>query len=187
MINKGTITLETDRLVLRRFSEDDAEAVFKNWANDPEVTKFLMWLPHANVGASRDWCIHNVNAYAAENYYSWVIVPKTLGEPIGSISAVKLDDKISMAHIGYCIGRNWWHKGYTTEALKAIVKFLFEEVGVNRIEARHDTRNANSGFVMEKVGMKYEGTHRQAAWNNSGLCDAAYYAILAEEYFKEGK
>jgi len=183
MTHKGTITLETDRLILRRFSEDDAKAVFKNWANDPEVTKFLMWSPHMNVSASRDWCVHNVNFYADDKYYSWIIVLKEIEEPIGSISVVKLEDKASMAHIGYCIGKTWWHQGYTSEALKALVKFLFEEVGLNRIEARHDPRNANSGLVMQKVGMKYEGTHRQADWNNSGLCDAAYYAVLAEEYF----
>ncbi len=183
MTHKGTVTLETERLVLRRFEQDDAEAVFRNWAKDSEVTKYLMWLPHENVSASKDWCEQNANSYANDKYYSWVIVPKALSEPIGSIGVVKLDEKTSMTHIGYCIGKAWWRQGYTSEALKAVVKFLFEEVGVNRIESRHDPRNPNSGKVMEKAGLKYEGSQRQADWNNQGICDASYYAILAEDYF----
>lgn len=183
MNHKGTVTLETERLILRRFTLDDAEAVFRNWANDAEVTKYLMWPPHESISVSKGWCEHNVNSYADEKYYSWAIVPKALGEPIGSIGIVKLDEKISMAHIGYCIGKVWWRQGYTSEALKAVVKFLFEEVGVNRIESRHDPCNPNSGKVMEKAGLKYEGLHKQADWNNQGICDATYYAILAEDYF----
>lgn len=59
-----------------------------------------------------------------------------------------------MAHIGYCIGRKWWKQGITSEALKAVIDFLFDEVKTNRIEARHDPRNPNSGLVMKKCGMK---------------------------------
>jgi ribosomal-protein-alanine N-acetyltransferase len=65
-----------------------------------------------------------------------------------------------MAHIGYCIGRKWWHSGITSEALESVIQFLIEEVGLNRIESRHDPRNPNSGAVMKKCGMKYEGTLR---------------------------
>lgn len=64
MINKGTVALETERLTLRRFAVDDAEAVFRNWASDPEVTKFLMWPPHESVDVSRAWCEDNVASYA---------------------------------------------------------------------------------------------------------------------------
>jgi ribosomal-protein-alanine N-acetyltransferase len=90
-----------------------------------------------------------------------------------------------MAHLGYCIGKEWWHLGIMTEALGSVIKYLFEEVGMNRIEARHDTNNPNSGKVMLKCGMKYEGTMRQADMNNQGLSDCSLYAILAEDYFKE--
>ena len=90
-----------------------------------------------------------------------------------------------MVHIGYCIGRTWWNKGYTSEALKELLRFFFEEVGVNRIESRHDPRNPNSGKVMLKCGLNYEATLRQSDKNNQGICDAAHYAILAEEYFEK--
>ena len=178
----GTRQLETDRLILRRFVNEDAAAMYKNWASDDAVTKFLMWPTHSSEeisrGVTKDW----VNSYANEKYYQWAIVLKENGdEPIGSISVVDMKENISAAHIGYCIGRTWWNKGITSEALKAVMAFLFDEVDVNRIEARHDPRNPNSGKVMQKCGMKYEGTLRSADWNNQGICDACYYALLKSE------
>lgn len=89
-----------------------------------------------------------------------------------------------MVHIGYCIGRKWWNRGITSEALDAIIKYFINEVKVNRIESRHDPLNPGSGKVMIKCGMKYEGTMRKADINNQGICDCAYYALLSEDYKK---
>ena len=92
-----------------------------------------------------------------------------------------IDDEIGKLQIGYCIGRTWWHKGIMTEALNAVIDFFFDTVGANRVEARHDINNPNSGAVMRKCGMQYEGTLRQADRNNQGICDTAYYSILSTE------
>lgn len=183
MKHSGTKRIETTRLILRTFVLEDAEAMYRNWANDSEVTKFLTWPPHESVQVTesilKDW----VSQYERDDYYNWAIVPKELGEPIGSISSVKQDDHIRMVHIGYCIGRKWWHQGIMSEALLAVMDFFFQEVGVNRVESRHDPNNPNSGKVMEKCGMKFEVTRRQADCNNQGICDSSEYALLAEEYF----
>lgn len=185
LTHRGTVMLETERLILRRFTPDDAEPMFRNWANDPEVTKFLMWQTHTDIEVSKAVTNEWVENYKDNNYYQWAIVPKDLDEPIGSIAAVKVDDAIKMVHIGYAIGARWWRRGYTSEALILLVRFFFEEVGVNRIESRHDPRNPNSGKVMVKAGLKYEGTLREADKNNQGgFCDAAYFALLAKDYFK---
>lgn len=178
----GTQRLETDRLILRRYVKEDAMAMYKNWASDKEVTKYLTWPTHSSQevsqGVTQDW----VNQYSNENYYHWAIVLKENGdEPIGDIAVVHMKEDISMAHIGYCIGRAYWHKGITSEALKAVMDFLFDVVDVNRIEARHDPRNLNSGKVMKKCGMKHEGILRSSDRNNQGICDASYYALLKSE------
>ncbi|MDR1089253.1 MAG: GNAT family N-acetyltransferase [Coriobacteriales bacterium] len=186
MNRKGTVTLETKRLLLRQFALEDAAAVFRNYACDPEVTKYLIWPPHKSVRMSEAWCALNVNSYTDATYYSWTIVLKELGEPIGGISVVEQDARAQVARIGYCIGRAWWHQGYTTEALKTVVAFLFDEVGFNRIESDHDPRNPNSGKVMEGAGLTYEGTHRQADWSNQGICDSMVYALLKEDYHSSG-
>jgi ribosomal-protein-alanine N-acetyltransferase len=169
MTHKGTVRLETERLILRRFVPEDAEAMFRNWANDSDVTKYLMWPTHGNIENTRKVLAEWDAIYEKPDHYSWAIELKSLGEPIGSIAAVQKRDDIQMVHIGYCIGKAWWHKGYTSEALTELVRFFFEEVGVNRVESRHDPRNPNSGKVMMKAGLRYEGTLRQSDTNNQGF------------------
>lgn len=72
-----------------------------------------------------------------------------------------------------------------SETFKEIIRFLFEDVGLNRIEAYHDPRNPHSGDVMKKCGLLYEGTARQAGKNMQGICDYVHFAILKEDYFAE--
>lgn len=182
MKNCGTQRIETDRLILRRYVIEDADAMYKNWASDSEVTKFLTWQPHSSVEVSRGIIENWLKEYSDEKYYQWAIVLKDNGnEPIGDISVVHMKEDISMVHIGYCLGRAWWRRGIMSEALKAVTDFMFDTVEVNRVEARHDPRNPNSGKVMQKCGMKYEGTLRSADRNNQGICDACYYALLRSE------
>lgn len=181
MNHKGTTYIETDRLLLRPFTMADADAMYRNWASDSEVTKYLSWPTHESEEVTKmvlsDWVSH----YGEENYYQWAIVPKDLGQPIGSIAVVQLHERIGKAEVGYCMGKAWWHQGIMTEALSAVIRFLFEEVGLNRVEACHDPSNPHSGDVMRKCGMTYEGTQRQASFNNQGLCDVSWYGILADD------
>ncbi len=182
MKNSGTQRIETDRLILRRYVIEDADAMYKSWASDSEVTKFLTWQPHSSVEVSRGIIENWLKEYSDEKYYQWAIVLKDNGnEPIGDISVGQVNEDISMVHIGYCLGRAWWRRGIMSEALKAVMDFMFDTVEVNRVEARHDPRNPNSGKVMQKCGMKYEGTLRSADRNNQGICDACYYALLRSE------
>jgi len=185
MNHKGTVKLETERLVLRRFVIEDAEAGFRNWMSDERVTEFLRWPTHKDISISERVINEWVEEYEKDkSFYQWAIVLKELGEPIGTISVVEKNEQIDMVHIGYCIGSKWWGNGYMSEAFACIISFLFEEVGAQRIESQHDPNNPASGKVMEKCGLKYEGTLRKADWSNKGIVDAAMYALLAEEYFE---
>jgi len=182
MNHTGTKELETSRLILRRFELSDAGAMFRNWAGDPDVAKYMTWNAHGSIsvtnGVLNDW----LNSYQRPDFYQWAIVPKYKGEPIGSIGSVYGSEEIKMVHVGYCIGKMWWHQGYTSEAFARVIEFFFKEVKANRIESRHDPGNPNSGMVMLKCGLSYEGRSRQSDTNNQGLCDAMHYAILAEDY-----
>ena len=178
----GTQILDTERLLLIRFVIDDAEAMFRNWASDPEVTQYLTWPAHTSIEISKAVLESWISSYPHEDYYHWAIVLKAEGnDPIGSISAVDLNDDISMVHIGYCLGKAWWHQGIMSEALKAVMDFFFDQTETNRIESRHDPRNPHSGMVMQKCGMKYEGTMRSSDRNNQGICDACWYAQLKSD------
>lgn len=185
MKHLGTKELETSRLMLRRFELSDAAAIFRNWACDPEVTRYLMWPPHKDASVTesvlRDW----ISRYGDDKFYQWAIVLKSNeNDPVGSISIVKMDESIKMVHVGYCIGKKWWHQGITSEALSELIRFFFEEIEVNRIESRHDPMNPNSGKVMAKSGLIYEGTVKQGDWNNQGICDYSMYGLVLEDYKK---
>ena len=185
MKHGGTAFLETEHLNLRRFVQNDAAAMFRNWANDPDVTRFLTWDVHGSQQVTeavlRDW----IAQYSRADYYQWAIVPKAYGQPVGTISAVKVHDDTEQIEVGYCIGKAWWHKGITSEAFSAVIRYWFEQVHVNRIEACHNVKNPHSGDVMRKCGLQYEGTLRQKDRIGGGeLFDVCIYSILAEQYFQ---
>ncbi|MBC6003690.1 GNAT family N-acetyltransferase [Paeniclostridium sp. NSJ-45] len=186
MKHKGTKRIETENLILRKFELSDAKAMYENWASDSEVTKFLTWKPIDSIEVSKHVIKSWIDEYENENFYQWAITLKSYGDdPIGCISIVRQDEEIGMVQVGYCIGKKWWNQGITSEALKALIKYFITEVKANRIEARHDPLNLNSGKVMKKCKMKYEGTMRKADINNQGICDYSMYALLAEDYISE--
>lgn len=184
MEHKGTIKIETQRLILRPFTKEDIEPAYRNWTSDDKVTEFLRWPTHKEVSVTAEVIQDWMNHYSEKTYYQWAIVVKDLGEPIGTISVVEMQEETSKVHIGYCIGSKWWNRGYTSEAFRAIIPFLFDEVKVQRIEAQHDPNNENSGKVMKSCGLVYEGTLRKADTNNRGIVDASMYSLLAEDYYR---
>ncbi len=175
----GTQPVETKRLLFRRFYPEDAAAMFRNWASDSDVTKYMTWPAHKDISVSQYVLNTWISDYTQDNCYNWAIVLKEIDEPIGSITVVSLREDIGSVEVGYCLGKVWWGKGLMSEALNAVIDYLFREVGVNRVEAYHDVNNPASGAVMRKCGMAYEGTHRQAGRNNQGICDVSRYGILA--------
>lgn len=184
MNHMGTVKIQTKKLLLRRFTERDALAAFNNWTSDEKVTEFLRWPAHKSIETTENILNEWINCYKNNDFYQWAIVLKEYGdEPIGTISVVDKNERLDIVHIGYCIGSKWWNQGITSEAFTGIIPFLFDEVKVNRIESQHDPNNPNSGKVMVKCGLKYEGTLRQTDFSNKGIVDASMYSLLANEYY----
>lgn len=155
----GTQSIETLRLLLRRFRIEDSKDMFLNWANDPEVCKYLLWGPHKNEEASRRRIQQWVEHYELGNAYVWAITLKDSNIAIGSISVEISNDSSLSCEVGYCIGKAYWNRGILTEALRAVLHYLFYDVGYQRVQAKHDVQNIASGKVMQKAGMhfvKYE-------------------------------
>lgn len=173
-----TRNIESKRLILRKFTLNDALSMYKNWASDKEVTKYLTWLPHLNVTVTKNVIKNWVNNYSSDNYYKWAIILKENGnEPIGDISVVSLKEQESIATIGYCIGKFWWNKGITSEALKLVIDFLFDEIGLKEIEAEYDSNNLGSGKVMQKCGMQYKKTFYLTKENDKRCSTFYCYSI----------
>lgn len=184
MENKGTKRLETDRLILRQFKIEDAEDMYNNWTTDAEVTRFLTWSPHPDINFTKGLLEGWIGKYSEPTWYNWAIELKETGEVIGNISVVKFNERIEAADIGYCMGKAWWGNGIMPEALRAVIAYLFEAVGLNRVAACHDVNNPKSGRVMQKAGMTKEGVLRAAGRNNQGICDEVWYSIIKSEFVR---
>lgn len=164
----GTVTIETLRLILRRFEEQDAEDMFRNWAGDAEVCRYLSWGPHASVDVSLKRILNWCEGYKRDNSYVWALEAKGKGSVIGSISVEIAYDRGESCEVGYCLSKEYWNRGVMTEALRAVLHYLFYEVGYRRIQAKHDVLNVASGRVMQKAGMQYERTEHKVGLRKDG-------------------
>lgn len=178
----GTITLTTDRLILRRFTNDDVEAVYNNWASDCEISKYMKRQHHKSIEETKlklyDW----VNRYEHKNFYQWAITFKEKNEPIGVIGLSVVNESDMCGDFNYIISRKYSGLGVTSEALKEVLKLAFETVKFNRIESYHSVNNPASGKVMLKAGMIFEGLARQKYRSNGGFEDSYMYSILKEDF-----
>lgn len=182
--HKGTQTITTKRLVLRKFVPEDAEAMYENWAKDERVTKYLTWPPHESLETTQYvlslWCEN----YQKDNFYQWAIVYE--GKVIGSISVVEFSDSHLSAELGYCMSYDYWGKGIMTEAVSAVIDFLFTQVGFNRLTICHAVKNPASGRVAQKCGLTFEGTHREQFKSQWGeFLDISCYAIVRKDLKKQ--
>ena len=177
----GTQILQTERLILRRFVESDAEAMFQNWASSAENLTYVTWDPHSNVEITRNSIRNWVASYTNPNYYKWAICLKEKpGQVIGDISIVEMDEEDSSCEIGYVLGKAYWGHGIMTEALKAVLDFCFTQAGFQEVKARHASLNPASGRVMEKAGMSYLKTITNGVERKGYLADLIYYQISKE-------
>lgn len=184
MNHQGTKLFETERFILRKATLEDVPYMYNNYCKDPEVSRYLTWLPHTDIKVTEAF----VNGFLLKNYdrldfYEWVIESKEIHQAIGMISVVKIDENIEEVHIGYCLSQSLWGNGIMPEVFKRIIQFLFEEVNVNRIVAQHDTANPKSGKVMLKCGLQLEGILKQGGKTSRDVfCDLAQYALLKSDY-----
>ncbi len=163
--------IETERLVLRPVTLDDAEAMFE-YASDKENTRYTFPT--------------NQSLDETKNNIGWGIELKSTGEFIGTIDLHKMDTVLKKAAIGYIINQKYWNQGLTTEANRAVIELAFEKIGMNKLDAFHDKDNPASGKVMEKSGMRFshEEPYARMDKNESGrIVTDVHYVLTKEDYF----
>ncbi|NLZ46927.1 MAG: GNAT family N-acetyltransferase [Clostridiales bacterium] len=181
----GAVTINTKSFILRPFKKTDYLNMYKNWASDSDVAKYLSWVAHENIETTKHLCEIWEKESLNLNNYNWAIEYKKTKEAVGSIAVVKMCENINEAEIGYCLSKKLWGKGFMTECFSAVIDFLIVNVGFNRISATHNTPNIGSGKVMLKCGMRFEGISRSSTLTNlNQICDLAHYSILKDEYNK---
>lgn len=186
VMNVGTQTIETERLILRQFRLEDAEGVFKNWINDKEVQSNYGEPVYQSIELVKKLLKKWISSYSNTEFYRWAMVLKENDENIGQIAFCNINLDHHCADIEYCISKFYQSKGYATEALSHVIKFTFENTGLNRLQAFHRGQNAASGRVLQKAQMNYEGTFKQSVFykDMNKYDDKIYYAIIKEDYLK---
>ena len=176
-------TLETERLLLRPVTFDDAEDMFE-YSSDEENTRYT-FLPNKDLEETKNII---ARLFISRPLGNWGIELKENGKLIGSIDLHKLDPVLKEAAIGYVIHKNYWNQGLATEALKEIIQLAFESLSMNMLVALHDVENPASGRVMEKAGMNFSHIDPYAALDlhkEGRISQRAYYRLTKEDYFKK--
>ena len=173
--------LETERLILRRVTLDDADDMFLYGSNE-EVSKYVTWNSHKTLADTNEFINFILNKYENNQVAPWGIEYKENGKFIGTIDFVSWKPNHKMAEIGYVISQEYWGNGLTTEAAKEVIRFGFEKMDLVRIQARCFVENIGSARVMEKTGMSFEGIIRKGIFTKGKHQDYKMYSILEEEF-----
>lgn len=148
-------TIETERIILREFKLGDEYEMFSNWANDPEVVKYLTWPIHKNIEVTRSIIQSWVNQYQDPKTIRFGITLKDTGELVGGIDVVHYIDGVP--EVGYCLAKKCWNKGIMTEVFSAFRDYLFT-IGFKKITIRAEVENIGSNRVIQKCGFKFVET-----------------------------
>ncbi len=178
----GTQTIETERMILRRFEYSDNEAMRKNWISDEKIQSMYAEPVYTTEDEVRKLLDKYINSYEKEDYYRWAIIDKESGECIGQIAYFLVDSKNHFAEIEYCIGSAFQRRGLATEAAKAVIVYGFERIHLHKVQICTKTINAASRKVIEKCGLTYEGTLRDYFYDNGQYVGRLFFSILREEY-----
>lgn len=174
--------IETRRLLLRRMTGGDARDVFE-YASDPEVARYVMWEAHRSIRDSKSFLNRMSEGYERGEQFSWGIVHKESGRLIGTCGYDRSwIPEHRRAELGYALSPEYRGQGLMTEAVRVVIKFGFEKMGLNKIVARCFAENLASEKVMQKSGMSYEGTQREHVFVKGSYRDLKVYSILRGEY-----
>ncbi|MFN8444038.1 MAG: GNAT family N-acetyltransferase [Caldilineaceae bacterium] len=150
--------IETERLLLRPPQMQDAESIYTTYAQDPEVVRYLPWLPHTTIETTRNFVQWSMDAWSGEHRFPWVITLKAKEVVVGM---VELRPHEFHASLGYVLARSYWNQGIMSEAVQPLVDWALAQPLLYRVWAICDKENIGSARVMEKVGMQREGLMRR--------------------------
>ena len=172
----------TDRLILRQMKACDARDMFE-YASNPNTTRYLTWKAHPSVEYTEEYLKYLQTRYAAGDFYDFAVTLKDSGKMIGTCGFTRFHAESNSAEIGYVINPAYHGQGIATEAARAVISFGFSELKLHRIEARHMVGNDASHRVMEKLGMSFEGYHKDAIYVKGEYKTVGYCAITKEKFF----
>lgn len=171
-----------ERIVLRKMTTKDIDDVFE-YASDSRVSQYLLWCPHKSREFTKKYLSFIDRKYKKAEFYDYAIEYK--GKMIGTCGFTSFSIENGCGEIGFVLNPSYWGMGIAKEAAELVIKYGFEVLGLNRIEARYMAENRQSGRVMEKCNMKFEGVLRSQLLVKGTYRDIGIYSILRSEYFAE--
>jgi ribosomal-protein-alanine N-acetyltransferase len=173
--------LQTERLILRRLRVGDAADMY-DYARQTEVTRYLRWSPHPDICHTQDYLRYIATRYATGSFYDWALIYKANNRMIGTCGFTDFDCPNDSAEIGYVIHPDYRGMGLAPEAVRAVLAFGFDKLLLHRIEARFIEGNTASLRVMEKVGMRFEGYHRDSMLIKGRYKTIGYCSLLCSDF-----
>jgi ribosomal-protein-alanine N-acetyltransferase len=173
--------LTTSRLILRPMHVTDAYDMYE-YACREDLTEYLLWSPHPSVDYTRDYLAYIQSRYSKGEFYDWAITLKDTGKMIGTVGFTKIDCPHNSAEIGYVLNPDYHGVGLGSEAAAEILRFGFGELRLHRIEARFMQGNDASLAVMKKLGMTFEGYHRDSLLVKGKYRTIGFCSILEQDY-----
>jgi RimJ/RimL family protein N-acetyltransferase len=182
MLEPRQPTLHTDRLVLRPLVESDGPRV-RELAGDEAIARNTLDIPHPYPeGVAEQWIAGQPALFRQGREVVFAITLRASGELVGAIGLSSISPRHSRSDIGWWVGREYWNRGYCTEAARALLNYAFGTLGLNRVYSSHYARNPASGRVMQKLGMKAEGVKRRHVERWGEFNDLVLYGILRDEW-----
>lgn len=174
--------IETNRVLLRMMSLEDIKDIFE-YASDPEVASYVTWDYHKSISDSTLYVESVIKKYKEKEVSEWGIISKKENKCIGTCGYLWWLPIHARAEIAFALSKEYWNKGIMTECLREVIKFGFDKMKLNRIEARCYTDNIASHRVLEKAGMTLEGVLKEAIFAKGSYHDLRVYSVLKKEYY----
>lgn len=175
--------IETERLYLRRMLKRDSEDMYE-YSSSREVTRYLLWEPHISETYTRKYLVYLQGQYRAGEFYDWAVVHKRTDKMIGTCGFTRFNFDSNSAEVGYVLNPAFWGYGIAPEAVLAVMRFGFVNLGLHRIEAKYMVGNERSRRVMEKLGMQFEGVARDSMHVKGRFVSVGTCAIIRDEFYE---
>lgn len=166
----------SDRLVLRPFGGEDANAAFRLWFSQPDVAKYMFWETHSDISETQTWILDELDSINDDDWYRFAVESNDDHRLMGTV-LLYYEKELSSWEIVYFFGCEYWNNGFTTEAIQVLISFAKEKLRLERIVARVALENKASVRVLEKLGFKKDKSIAYATNGGTVVLNGLLYSL----------